>query len=179
VEAGVNLINYGEGATPDSLARWGRLVEVLGHHLLMFSDHVTTPETSRPSIPHRSTTRSLPWRGWRDRRRGSSRVRRWPSSTGRGAGWMIRRTGFRSAPRMKTVPPSRGRWKVPGTPKGSHRSRAAPVLCFIWKGVRRGGSRYHVVTYPPGCARERWHPRLKRFGPGAYRPPVRHARASI
>lgn len=45
MKVGVNLINYGPGVTPDSLARWGRLVEALGYHLLMVSDHVaTTPE---------------------------------------------------------------------------------------------------------------------------------------
>jgi probable F420-dependent oxidoreductase len=42
---GVNLINYGPGATPDSLARWARLAKVLGYHLVMVSDHVaTTPD---------------------------------------------------------------------------------------------------------------------------------------
>jgi alkanesulfonate monooxygenase SsuD/methylene tetrahydromethanopterin reductase-like flavin-dependent oxidoreductase (luciferase family) len=45
VKVGVNLINYGPGATPESLARWGQLVEALGYHLLMASEHVaTTPD---------------------------------------------------------------------------------------------------------------------------------------
>jgi probable F420-dependent oxidoreductase len=45
VKVGVNLINYGQGATPESLARWGQLVEALGYHFLMASDHVaTTPD---------------------------------------------------------------------------------------------------------------------------------------
>jgi len=45
MKVGVNLINYGPGATPQSLARWARLAEVLGYHSVMVSDHVaTTPD---------------------------------------------------------------------------------------------------------------------------------------
>ena len=45
MKVGVNLINFGPGATPDSLARWGQLAEALGYHLLMVSDHVAiTPD---------------------------------------------------------------------------------------------------------------------------------------
>jgi probable F420-dependent oxidoreductase len=45
MKVGVNLVNYGPGATPESLARWARLVEALGYRLLMVSDHVaTTPD---------------------------------------------------------------------------------------------------------------------------------------
>ena len=40
MKVGVNLINYGPGAGPDSLLRWSRLAEALGYHLLMISDHV-------------------------------------------------------------------------------------------------------------------------------------------
>lgn len=40
MKVGVNLIDYGPGATPDHLARWARLAEALGYHLLMVSDHV-------------------------------------------------------------------------------------------------------------------------------------------
>jgi probable F420-dependent oxidoreductase len=47
VKVGVNLPNYGPGATPDGLARWGRLAEGLGYHLLMISDHVAvTPDVA-------------------------------------------------------------------------------------------------------------------------------------
>ncbi len=42
---GVNLINFGPGATPEFLARTSRLAEALGSHFLMVSDHVaTTPD---------------------------------------------------------------------------------------------------------------------------------------
>jgi probable F420-dependent oxidoreductase len=41
VKIGVNLINFGPGATPETLIGWARLVEELGYHLLMTSDHVT------------------------------------------------------------------------------------------------------------------------------------------
>jgi hypothetical protein len=42
---GVNLVNFGPGATPEALARWERVVEALGYHSLMVSDHVAvTPD---------------------------------------------------------------------------------------------------------------------------------------
>jgi probable F420-dependent oxidoreductase len=40
VRVGVNVPNYGPGATPEALGRWGRLAEDLGYHLAMISDHV-------------------------------------------------------------------------------------------------------------------------------------------
>jgi probable F420-dependent oxidoreductase len=47
VKVGINLPNYGPGATRDALARWGRLAEGLGYHLLMISDHVAvTPDVA-------------------------------------------------------------------------------------------------------------------------------------
>lgn len=45
MKVGVNLLNFGPGAEPDVLARWAGLVEDLGYHLLMTSDHVAiTPD---------------------------------------------------------------------------------------------------------------------------------------
>ena len=45
MKIGVNLINFGPGATPEALLSWARLVEELGYHLLMTSDHVAvTPD---------------------------------------------------------------------------------------------------------------------------------------
>src|SRR3989441_5232291 len=42
---GVNLLNFGPGANPDSLTRWTQLAETLGYHLVMISDHVAlTPD---------------------------------------------------------------------------------------------------------------------------------------
>ena len=47
MKVGVNLINFGPGASPDGLLSWARLVEDLGYHLLMTSDHVTiTPDVA-------------------------------------------------------------------------------------------------------------------------------------
>ena len=44
---GVNLINFGPGVTPESLARTVALVEALGYHFAMTSDHVAvTPDVS-------------------------------------------------------------------------------------------------------------------------------------
>ena len=45
MKVGVNLINYGPGVTPDSLARWATLAEALGYPFVMVSDHVAiTPD---------------------------------------------------------------------------------------------------------------------------------------
>src|SRR5438876_643462 len=42
---GVNLLNFGPGVSPDSLARWAQLAETLGYHFVMISDHVAmTPD---------------------------------------------------------------------------------------------------------------------------------------
>ena len=47
MKIGVNLINFGPGAEPATLARWARLVEDLGYHLLMTSDHIAiTPDVA-------------------------------------------------------------------------------------------------------------------------------------
>ena len=44
---GVNLINFGPGVTPESLARTVALAEALGYHFAMTSDHVAvTPDVS-------------------------------------------------------------------------------------------------------------------------------------
>ena len=45
MRVGINLINFGPGASPESLARAAELGEALGYHLLMISDHVAiTPD---------------------------------------------------------------------------------------------------------------------------------------
>ena len=42
---GVNLLNFGPGASPDALAGWTQLAEALGYHFVMISDHVAmTPD---------------------------------------------------------------------------------------------------------------------------------------
>jgi len=40
MKAGINLLNFGPAATPDSLARWTTLAETIGFHLVMVGDHV-------------------------------------------------------------------------------------------------------------------------------------------
>jgi probable F420-dependent oxidoreductase len=42
MKLGVNLINFGPGANPQSLEGWVKVTEGLGFHALMTSDHVTT-----------------------------------------------------------------------------------------------------------------------------------------
>jgi len=45
MKVGVNLINFGPGASPDSMRRWAQLSESLGYHLIMTSDHIAiTPD---------------------------------------------------------------------------------------------------------------------------------------
>ena len=42
---GINILNFGPGAGPDTFLRWARLGEALGFHFVMISDHVTvTPD---------------------------------------------------------------------------------------------------------------------------------------
>jgi probable F420-dependent oxidoreductase len=44
---GINLINFGPGVTPESLARTAALAEALGYHSVMTSDHVAvTPDVA-------------------------------------------------------------------------------------------------------------------------------------
>lgn len=45
MKVGVNLLNFGPGTGPEPLARWAQLVEALGYHLVMVSDHIAvTPD---------------------------------------------------------------------------------------------------------------------------------------
>ncbi|MGC4941716.1 LLM class flavin-dependent oxidoreductase [Kribbella sp. DT2] len=47
MQLGVNVPNFGPGATPDRLLAWARTVEGLGYDLLLMSDHVTiTPDVA-------------------------------------------------------------------------------------------------------------------------------------
>jgi probable F420-dependent oxidoreductase len=48
VKFGVNILNFGPGATPENLRRWAEIAEELGYHFIMISDHVAnTPEVER------------------------------------------------------------------------------------------------------------------------------------
>jgi probable F420-dependent oxidoreductase len=40
MRVGVNLLNFGPGVTPDSLAAWTQLAETLGYHSVLISDHI-------------------------------------------------------------------------------------------------------------------------------------------
>ena len=60
---GVNLINFGPGARPDSLTQWAMLAETLGYHFLMTSDHLAiTPDVQeRYPAPFYEPFTTLGW----------------------------------------------------------------------------------------------------------------------
>jgi probable F420-dependent oxidoreductase len=60
---GVNLINFGPSAAPDTLVRWVQLTEGLGYHFLMTSDHIAvTPEVqARYPTPLYEPFTTLAW----------------------------------------------------------------------------------------------------------------------
>jgi probable F420-dependent oxidoreductase len=48
MKVGVNLLNFGPGATPESLASWASFAEKQGFHFIAISDHVAvTPDVAR------------------------------------------------------------------------------------------------------------------------------------
>ena len=52
MKVGVNLLNWGPGVSPEALARTTALIEALGYHLAMISDHVApTPDVAAASQP--------------------------------------------------------------------------------------------------------------------------------
>jgi probable F420-dependent oxidoreductase len=63
MKVGVNLINFGPGANPESLASWAQLSESLGYHLLMTCDHISiTPDVqSRYPAPFYEPISTLGW----------------------------------------------------------------------------------------------------------------------
>ncbi len=60
---GVNLINFGPSARPDSLVRWAMLTETLGYHFLMTSDHLalTSDVQARYPAPFYEPFTTLAW----------------------------------------------------------------------------------------------------------------------
>jgi probable F420-dependent oxidoreductase len=60
---GVNLLNFGPGVTPESLAGWTQLAETLGYHFVMISDHVAmTPDVvARYPAPFYDPFVTLAW----------------------------------------------------------------------------------------------------------------------
>jgi probable F420-dependent oxidoreductase len=63
MKIGVNLLNFGPAASPESLLRWTLLAEALGYHLVMISDHVamTSDVTARYPAPFYDPFTSLAW----------------------------------------------------------------------------------------------------------------------
>jgi probable F420-dependent oxidoreductase len=63
MRVGINLINFGPGVTPESLARSVELAEALGYHLVMISDHVAiTPDVhARYPAPFYDPFTTLGW----------------------------------------------------------------------------------------------------------------------
>ena len=51
MKVGVNLINFGPSANPGNLRRWAELVEGLGYHSLMTSDHIAVTQDVRERFP--------------------------------------------------------------------------------------------------------------------------------
>ena len=51
MQVGVNLLNFGPGASPDALLRWARVSEALGYHSVMVSDHVAVTPDVRKFYP--------------------------------------------------------------------------------------------------------------------------------
>ena len=63
MRVGVNLINFGPGANPESMFRTVQLAEALGYHLVMTSDHIAvTPDvSSRYPAPFYEPLTTLGW----------------------------------------------------------------------------------------------------------------------
>jgi probable F420-dependent oxidoreductase len=63
MKIGVNLLNFGPGVSPESLARWTTVAEALGYHLVMISDHVAiTPDVQgRYPAPFYDPFTTLAW----------------------------------------------------------------------------------------------------------------------
>ncbi len=51
MQVGINILNFGPGANPDSLLRWAKLSESLGYHSVMISDHVVITPSVRQRYP--------------------------------------------------------------------------------------------------------------------------------
>lgn len=63
MKCGMNLINFGPSASPDSLSRWAALGEALGYHFIMTSDHLAvTPDVqARYPVPLYEPFTTLAW----------------------------------------------------------------------------------------------------------------------
>jgi probable F420-dependent oxidoreductase len=63
LRVGVNILNFGPGAKPETLLRWAQVSEALGYHSVMISDHVAiTPSVrQRYPEPYWDTFATLAW----------------------------------------------------------------------------------------------------------------------
>lgn len=63
MKIGVNLLNFGPGASPEALRRWAEFAETRGFHFVMISDHVAvTPDVqARYPAPFYDPFMSLSW----------------------------------------------------------------------------------------------------------------------
>ena len=63
MKIGVNLLNFGPGVSPESLARWTSVAEAIGYHLVMISDHLAiTPDVQgRYPAPFYDPFTTLTW----------------------------------------------------------------------------------------------------------------------
>lgn len=70
MKVGVNVLNFGPGASPDMLAGWADVAETLGYHFVMISDHVAvTPDVAtRYPAPLYDPFLALAWLAARTRR---------------------------------------------------------------------------------------------------------------
>src|SRR5262245_36806311 len=48
---GVNILNFGPGANPNTLERWARIAEALGYGFAMISDHIAITPDIAPQYP--------------------------------------------------------------------------------------------------------------------------------
>jgi hypothetical protein len=53
LKLGVNILNFGQGTSPDSLRGWARFAEEAGFAIATISDHVVLTRTCGPSTRHR------------------------------------------------------------------------------------------------------------------------------
>ena len=51
MKVGINLLNFGPGVSPESIGRWGQVVEGLGYHGVFISDHVAITPSVSPRYP--------------------------------------------------------------------------------------------------------------------------------
>jgi probable F420-dependent oxidoreductase len=51
LRVGVNILNFGPGANPETLLRWAQISEALGYHSVMISDHVAITPSVRERYP--------------------------------------------------------------------------------------------------------------------------------